>query len=109
MEQADDHLHTHPSGHALMLSCPPFSHVMERPSEDYEVETATCKSHLRKLIELASTLPEMDDGELTPVQTWIKLMNDPRHVLMIQEDFKMIQQLCSMHYRCFGFVQISSA
>ncbi|PNS17104.1 hypothetical protein CAC42_3839 [Sphaceloma murrayae] len=104
MERADDIEHEHMSGHALMASCPPFSHVMEKPGEPYphQMPTGISKPDLRRLLELSARLP-VDGGELTPVMAWAMILRDERIAQLTAQEIVAVQNDLLTKVRCYGF------
>ncbi|KAB8356424.1 hypothetical protein FH972_024007 [Carpinus fangiana] len=70
------------SGHALMATCPPQSHLIERPDVAYQQKLES--SDLLRLLDLSNRLPL--DGEITPVMAWSKLFqHEDFHYLNAQD------------------------
>ncbi|TKX24234.1 transcription factor-like protein 12 [Elsinoe australis] len=104
MERADDIEHDHMSGHALMATCPPYSHVMEKPGEPYphQMPQGMSKPDLRRLLELSARLPT-EGGEITPVRAWMQIQSNERCSQMTKQDFELVQADLLSKVRCYGF------
>lgn len=105
MERADDIEHDHMSGHALMATCPPYSHVMEKPGEPYphQMPQGMSKPDLRRLLELSARLPT-EGGEITPVRAWMQIQSNERCSQMTKQDFELVQADLLSKVRCYGYV-----
>lgn len=104
MERADDMEFDHMSGHALMATCPPMSHVMEKPGEPYPHQMPDMsKSALMKLLESSAMLPGMEGGEVTPVRAWMMIIQDERVHGFNQHDFELLTTDLLGKVRCYGF------
>jgi len=105
MERADDMEYDHMSGHALMATCPPMSHVMDKPGEPYPHKMPEMsRSALMKLLETSAQLPGMDISEVTPVRAWMMIIRDERVVAFDQHDFEMLTTDLLGKVRCYGYV-----
>ncbi|KAG8629005.1 hypothetical protein KVT40_002870 [Elsinoe batatas] len=104
MERADDMEHEHMCGHALMATCPPFTHVMEKPGEPYphQMPQDITKPDLSRLLQLSATLP-MEGGEVTPVRAWMTILQSERLHQMTAADFAFVQADLLGRVRCYGF------
>lgn len=103
MERPDDMEYEHMSGHALMASCPPMSHVMDKPGEPYPHQMPDLqKSALLKLLHTSARLPGMEGGEITPVVAWMQIMRDPRVHFMSAQDLELITADLLNKVRCYG-------
>lgn len=104
MERADDMEFEHMSGHALMATCPPYSHVMGKPGDPYPHQMPDLpKIDLMKLLEASSRLPT-SDSEVTPVRAWMMILQNERRHLMTKRDFEMVQADLLTKVRCYGYV-----
>jgi len=106
MERADDMEHEHMCGHALMATCPPYSHVMEKPAENYphQMPQGLPKSDLIKLFEASHSVRNFDGPELTPVQAWMRILHHPTIASMSVKDVELIQTTLLQKVRCYGYV-----
>lgn len=103
MERADDMESEHMCGHALMASCPPMSHVIEKPGEPYPHKMPDLnKPDLLRLLEASTKLPGMDGGELTPVMAWMRILKDERARQMSAKDFALVKTDLLSKVRCYG-------
>lgn len=102
MERPDDVEYEHMSGHALMASCPPASHIMHSPGEPYGHKMPDMKTpDLMKLLDLSAQLPL--EGELTPVMAWMMLLRNSRVAEMTAQDFELVKTDLAGKVRCYGF------
>lgn len=91
------------SGHALMATVPPTSHIDEKPSEAYPPQMpALGMKDLAKLLDLCHRL-ELD-GEVTPIMAWTRIMHDHRLPELEAEDFVAIRADLLSKVRCYGLV-----
>jgi len=91
-----------PNGHALMWSCPPYSHIDNLPDVQYPHKMPDVpNTELMRLLTLSQDLPL--DGELTPVIALNIIRNHPRFGELTLQDFKTIQEDLSTKTRCYGF------
>lgn len=91
------------SGHALMATCPPDSHVKAHPEEPYPHKVPDVKmADLMKLLDLSNRLPL--DGEITPVMAWVEVMKHPRFSELNQKDFEGLRTELLAKVRCYGYV-----
>ena len=115
MENPDDGDHEHMSGHALMASAPPQSHIMNKPKERYEfpdpgavargqVERKPGLDGLAKLLDLSNRLPFDHYTEITPVMAWTTMLRHPRLGELEPGDFDSIKNDLSSKVRCYGCV-----
>jgi hypothetical protein len=90
------------SGHALMASCPPESHMIKRPQVPWTSEDASNTPSLNKLLDLSMRLNL--DGEITPVMAWGVVLGHPRFAEMNSEDFQSLKEELKGKIRCYGYV-----
>ncbi|KAI4148879.1 MAG: hypothetical protein LQ340_004893 [Diploschistes diacapsis] len=91
-----------PSGHALMMSCPPYSHIDNHPEVPYPHKTLSLPgSELMRLFQLSQNLPL--EGEITPVMALGMIFNHPRFGELTVQDFNAIKVELRMKTRCYGF------
>ena len=102
LERSDDAEFDHMSGHALMASCPPYSHVMEKPGESYPHRMPEMHGiDLNRLLEAAKALPIQGD-EVPPVSAWMMVKNDERFPSMTKRDHEMLLANLASKVRCYG-------
>ncbi|KAF2460098.1 hypothetical protein BDY21DRAFT_384491 [Lineolata rhizophorae] len=91
------------SGHALMATCPPGSHIAERPDEPYphQMPDGLAMPDLLRLLDLSNRLPL--DGEITPVMAWAQVLAHPRFAELTREDFATMRDDLGSKVRCYGF------
>ena len=105
MERPDDREHEHMSGHALMATCPPLSHIMDKPGEPYPYKMPDLpKPDLLKLLNASSKLPGIEGGELTPIRAWLSILSNARVSSMTVRDFEMVTADLMGKVRCYGSV-----
>jgi hypothetical protein len=92
------------SGHALMASCPPESHIRNNADVQYssQMPEDVGMQDLLKLLDLSNRLPL--DGEITPVMAWAKILQHPRFQELSKEEFGSIKDELLMKIRCYGYV-----
>lgn len=90
------------SGHALMASCPPESHVINNPEEKYPHQMPDiAMPDLLKLLDLSNRLPL--DGEITPIMAWSMILQHPRLLELSAKEFEAIKGDLLAKVRCYGF------
>ncbi|KAF1811327.1 hypothetical protein P152DRAFT_419426 [Eremomyces bilateralis CBS 781.70] len=90
------------SGHVLMATCPPESHVAHSPDDQYPHKMPDMSMpELVKLLDLSNRLPL--DGEITPIMAWVTIRKHPRVLEMGKEDFENIKEALTAKVRCYGF------
>ena len=96
-----------PSGHAMMMTCPTFSHIDNLPEVPYPHKMNDLpNTDLMHLLTLSQDLPL--DGELTPVMALNMIRNHPRFKELTLEDFEAIKEELKTKTRCYGYVVTSS-
>ena len=96
-----------PSGHALMISCPPHSHIENHPDVPYPHKAMDLPgSELMKLFQLSQTLPL--EGEITPIIALNMIWNHPRFNEMTAEDLNNIREELRLKTRCYGYAAIDT-
>lgn len=91
-----------PNGHATMLSCPPPSHIAQRPDEPYPHRAPPVPAgDLKRLLDLAQTL-NVDHGEITPVIALHLIREHPRFHELTRADFELIKGELTGKTRCYG-------
>jgi hypothetical protein len=104
MEVPDDGENQHISGHALMFTAPPPSHIQESPGVRYPAELPKLqREDLLKLLDLSSQL-QVNEPELPPVKAWIKLMQDDRFRMLSSEDFAALKSTLLRKVHCYRYV-----
>lgn len=106
MENADDSEYEHMSGHALMATAPPHSHVMEKPAEKYphQMPTGLGPDGLSKLLDLSNRLPFDHYTEITPVMAWTTILRHERLNELSADDLRSVKEDLSTKVRCYGYV-----
>ncbi|KAF2681840.1 hypothetical protein K458DRAFT_420221 [Lentithecium fluviatile CBS 122367] len=90
------------SGHALMATCPPESHIANHPEENYPHQMPDiAMPDLMKLLDLSNRLPL--DGEITPIMAWAMILQHPRLGELTKEDLEAIKEDLLAKIRCYGF------
>ena len=104
-EAPQDREYDHMSGHALMATCPPFSHVKEKPNEPYPLKMPDLGTpDLTKLLDLSARLPLDHAGEITPIMAWTLIYRNPRVSEFTTQDFERIKTDLVAKVRCYGYV-----
>ncbi|KAI7176625.1 hypothetical protein KC324_g9805 [Hortaea werneckii] len=105
MENADDSEHEHMSGHALMATAPPHSHVMQKPAEKYphQMPLDLGPDGLSKLLDLSNRLPFDRYTEVTPVMAWTTILRHERVRELTEADIQTIKEDLSTKVRCYGY------
>ncbi|KJX93641.1 hypothetical protein TI39_contig4278g00015 [Zymoseptoria brevis] len=103
MEVPDDGENQHISGHALMFTAPPPSHIQENPGARYPSELPKVqREDLLKLLDLSSQL-QVNEPELPPVKAWIRLMQDERFWGLSGEDLATLKKVLLGKVHCYRF------
>lgn len=90
------------SGHALMATAPPDSHIANNPEEKYPHQMPDIQMpDLMKLLDLSNRLPL--DGEITPIMAWAMILQDPKFSELTREDIELIKGGLHAKVRCYGF------
>ena len=104
LENPDDREYDHMSGHAMMATCPPYSHIKNTPNQPYPFKMPELNTpDLTKLLDLSSRLPLGNEGEITPIMAWTQIIRDPRCSSLSQEDLYRIRDDLSAKVRCYGY------
>ncbi|EMF16514.1 uncharacterized protein SEPMUDRAFT_103885 [Sphaerulina musiva SO2202] len=105
MENPDDSQHEHMSGHALMGSAAPWSHIKEKPTENYphQMPTDISNDTLAKLLDLSARLPIDREGEITPVMAWTMIYTNDRIRDLDKLDLERLKTNLTPKVRCYGF------
>ena len=91
------------SGHAMMLTNPPASHMATDPQTPWFQPPKIPISNLLVLMDTAQNIP-MRRGEITPILALKKIREDPRYGLMNRRQFEMLTKRLSEKTRCYGYV-----
>lgn len=96
-----------PSGHVLLASCPPESHLLDHPEVPYNYPTADPRRpELSTLMDLSKRLHL--DGEITPVMAWAGILTNPRFAELNLGDFEALKEDLKGKVRCYGYVSEDS-
>jgi hypothetical protein len=89
------------SGHALMATAPPESHIATCPDENYPHQMPDiAMPDLMKLLDLSNRLPL--DGEITPIMAWAMILQDPRLGELSKSDVELVKEDLVAKVRCYG-------
>lgn len=90
------------SGHALMASCPPESHMLDNPDIDWGSRTYDLQpGELNMLLNLS---PKMSlSGEVTPINAWAMIQSHPNFLQLTRHDFAVIKNELVPKVKCYGF------
>lgn len=89
------------SGHVLMATAPPESHIASNPNEPYPHQMPDITMpDLMKLLDLSNRLPL--DGEITPIMAWAMILQDQRVGELSKEDIEVIKGDLAAKVRCYG-------
>ncbi|KAI9894251.1 MAG: hypothetical protein M1814_004105 [Vezdaea aestivalis] len=94
------------SGHALMMSCPPGSHIMSNPNDIYPNKAPDLKlGDLMNLFDAGQRLKEEQklDRELTPILAWGVILSHPQFHDFTTADFLFMRDQLKQKVRCYGF------
>jgi len=89
------------SGHTLMASCPPESHIINHPQVPWAPQDPGNTSNLASLYDLSMRLNL--DGEITPVMAWGLVLGHPRFTELAKDDFESMKEELRRKVRCYGF------
>ncbi|KAK6336326.1 hypothetical protein TWF696_001887 [Orbilia brochopaga] len=90
------------SGHALMASCPPESHMLDNPDVDWGSRTYDLQpSELNALLNLSPKLSL--SGEITPINAWAIIQAHPNFLQLTRHDFAAIKNELVPKVKCYGF------
>ncbi len=86
-----------------MATCPPRSHIMNSPEEQYPHKTWDIPDpELMKLFDLSQNLPL--DGEITPIIALQIVRNHERFGELSLQDFEVLKENLRGKSRCYGYV-----
>lgn len=89
------------SGHALMATAPPDSHIATCPQETFPHQMPDITMpDLMKLLDLSNRLPL--DGEITPIMAWAKILQDKSFKSLSREEIELIKGELLAKVRCYG-------
>lgn len=89
------------SGHAMMATAPPDSHIANHPEEKYPHQMPdVAMPDLMKLLDLSARLPL--DGEITPIMAWVMVLKDESFETLTKEEFGAIKGELLAKVRCYG-------
>ncbi|KAJ4525979.1 hypothetical protein ABEF95_016646 [Exophiala dermatitidis] len=101
------------SGHALMASCPPPSHIERVPAQggglvptyDHKVPDVTTVQILNNLLNLSQTLRgnEIPSGQVTPIMALQSLKGHRNYASLTREDVLGMIEAIKSKVRCYGF------
>ena len=102
MEVPDDGENQHISGHALMASCPPESHIINKPKEQYphQMPDIAPADIMKMLYGTAQRLGL--SGEITPIMAWKMVLQDERFSQLTKSDFEILKKELLDKVRCYG-------
>lgn len=111
MENSDDSEHEHMSGHALMQTAPPYSHLKQKPAEIYphQMPVGIDNGTLTKLMQLSSRLPLDREGEITPVMAWSMIFGHERVAQLEARDIELVKRNLAAKVRCYGYVHSAAS
>ncbi|KAK6532897.1 hypothetical protein TWF281_007068 [Arthrobotrys megalospora] len=90
------------SGHALMASCPPESHMLDNPDIDWGSRTYDLQpSELNMLLNFSPKLGI--SGEVTPINAWAIIQSHPNFLQLTRHDFAAIKNELVPKVKCYGF------
>jgi hypothetical protein len=91
------------SGHVLMATCPPHSHILNKPDEKYPHKVFDLPgAELEKLLNLSAQLP-IAECELPPVRAWAMIRSHPRFTELSKEECIALRDELAPKIRCYGY------
>src|SRR5690349_20802063 len=98
------------SGHALMASCPPPSHIERVPAQkggleptyEHKVPDSESDQILTKLFNLSHTLT-IPSGQVTPIMALQSLKGHRNYSSLTREDVLGMIEAIRSKVRCYGF------
>ncbi|KAM3416028.1 hypothetical protein BST61_g9515 [Cercospora zeina] len=105
MESPDDGEVEHISGHVLMGTSAPWSHIKDSPKESYphQMPADLSRQSLAKLLDLSARLPIDREGEITPIMAWTMIFTCQRVGQLVEGDFERLKNGLAGKVRCYGF------
>ena len=91
------------SGHAMMLTNPPPSHIEKCPNVDYHQAPNIPANNLLELMETAQRLP-LNGGEIPPILALRIIREDERYQMLTRRQFKALTEKLRESSRCYGYV-----
>jgi hypothetical protein len=92
------------SGHVLMATCPPQSHIVQKPDEKYPHKIFDVFGpDLQKLYNLSAPLP-MAECEVPPIRAWAMIRTHSRFEELSKEDCVALRDELVPKIRCYGYV-----
>ncbi|KAE9965059.1 hypothetical protein BLS_007888 [Venturia inaequalis] len=94
------------SGHALMATCPPASHIKATPEEKYPHQMPDMPAgSLMALLDMSDQVvnPYIKHEEVTPIKAWTLIRSDERSHELTNADFETIRTALLGKVRCYGF------
>lgn len=89
------------SGHALMTTCPPGSHIANTPDVPYPHQAPNLPAaDLMRVIDLAAQIPT--HGEIPPALALKIIREDERYGLLTQNDWQELTTKLKEKCRCYG-------
>jgi len=91
------------SGHVLMATCPPHSHILNKPDEKYPHKVFDVFGpELQQLYNLSGPLP-VAECEVPPIRAWAIIRTHPRFAELSKEDCDALRDELCPKIRCYGF------
>jgi len=92
------------SGHVMMATCPPESHIVSHPDEKYphKMPDNMGLGDLTKLLDLSNRLPL--DGEITPIMAWAGIRSHSRFEELSEGEIQGVRDELAGKVRCYGCV-----
>lgn len=91
------------SGHALMFSTPPYTHILNHPDDEWDIDSTGEAQKLATFNGLLDTSLRLElDGEVTPVMAWGMLLQHERLGELKHKDFQRFRELMLQKVRCYG-------
>ena len=88
------------NGHATLLSCPPYTHVLNAPDIPFNPAQDAPAVGLQQLLQLAG---EIDlEGEITPIQALALIRADERYGYLDRNDWAKLMRELRGKTRCYG-------
>lgn len=101
-EVPDDDENQHISGHALMATSTPYTHIIESPGESYPTELPQLqRQDLIRLLNLSAKLPGVTEPEMPPVRAWLMIMQDERCQGLHVDDFETLKASLLSRVHCY--------
>ena len=102
LDVPDDGENQHISGHALMATATPLSHIMNTPETRHSGELAQLhRPDLLNLLNMCNQLPWISEQELPPVKAWLRILRDECLNMLSVNDFELIKADLLQRVRCY--------